>query len=112
MQGRQFFRVKQADFMARHREFLESHGSPEDPMLETIVDSTPMVYQIIADESVLQSLDDDPAWHAMSLISAGSTLCADCVTGLAKHGVTTGDNMFVAARRLGNHNPLLRPARF
>lgn len=98
--------------MAKHHKFLEAHGSPEDPMLGAIVGGTPMVYQIVADESVLQSLEDDPAWHAMSLIGAGSSLCADCVAGLAKHGVIRGDTMFKAARKLGAHNQLLKPARF
>lgn len=91
--------------------FLQSHWVPCDPSA-TITDDTEIVTYLEGGETTHLSLEDNPDVHAMSLILAGTTLCAACQTALASRGITSVDTMYTAGLKLAAILPTLKPTRF
>jgi hypothetical protein len=107
-----FYRCTYADHQTQAANFKQSHFVPCDPTVTTFVDSTPIVVQVEASEGTHLSLENDPAWHTMALLVAGSTLCAACVTALAAYGIVSTDTMWLASKKLAAVHPELRATRF
>jgi hypothetical protein len=107
-----FYRTTYGDHQAEAANFRQSHFIPCDPTVTTFVASTPIIVQIEASEGTHLSLEGNAAFHTMSLLVSGSTMCAACVTALSAYGVTATDNMWTAAKRLSAIHPELRATRF
>lgn len=111
MTGKAYYRMLYQDYKLHLDKFKQSHWMPCVEAGE-LTDDTEIVVYVEADEGAHLALESDSNLHAMSSITAGSTMCSDCVTALQHHGVTAEDNMYKAARKLAQSNPALRPARF
>ena|ERR1700722_764522 len=92
--------------------FLQSHWIPCDPAITNPTDTTEIVTYVEGGETTHLSLEDNPDVHAMSLILAGTTLCAACQTTLSSRGITSVDTMYTAGLKLAATLPTLRPSRF
>jgi hypothetical protein len=112
MTSKLFYRTTYADHQAQAANFKQSHFIPCDPTVTTFLPATPIVVHVEADEGTHLALENNPAFHTMALLVSGSTLCALCVTALAAYGVTTGDTMWAAGKKLAAIHPELRPSRF
>lgn len=107
-----FYRTTYADHQTQVANFKQSHFIACDPTVTTFVDSTPIVVQIEADEGTHLALEANAAFHTMSLLVAGTTLCAACVAALSAYGITAADNMWTCGKKLAAIHPELRPTRF
>lgn len=112
MTSKLFYRTTVADHNSQASNFKQSHYIPCDATVTNFVDSTPIVVQIEASEGTHLALESNEAFHTMSLLVSGSTLCSLCVTALAAYGITAADNMWTAGKKLAAIHPELRPARF
>jgi hypothetical protein len=107
-----FYRTTYGDHEANCQGFRQSHFIPCDPTVTTFVNSTPIVAQIEADESTHRALESNAAFHTMSLLVSGSTMCPACVIALSAYGITSTDNMWTAGKKLSAVHPELKPTRF
>ena len=107
-----FYRTTLGDLQTQTANFHGSHFIPCDPTVTTFVDSTPIVVQVEADDSIHLALESNPAFHTMSLLVAGTTLCTDCAAALSAYSITSTDNMWTAGKKLGAVHSGLKPTRF
>jgi hypothetical protein len=107
-----FYRTTYGDHQAHYQNFRQSHFIPCDPTVTAFVNSTPIVIQVEADERTHLALESNPAFHTMSLLVSGSTMCPACVTELSAYGITATDTMWTAGKKLAAVNPELKPTRF
>jgi hypothetical protein len=107
-----FYRTTYADHQAQAANFKQSHFIPCDPSVTAFVDSTPIVAQIEGSEGTHLNLEQNPNFHTMALLVAGSTLCAACVTALGAYGIVAADTMWLASKKLAAVHPELRATRF
>jgi hypothetical protein len=112
MNSKLYYRTIYSEWMAQAGKLIQSHGIPCDPTVTEFVDTTPIVCQIEASESVHLALESNPNFHTMSLLVSGSTLCPACVTALSAYGITASDNAWTCGKKLAAIHPELRPTRF
>lgn len=112
MNSKLYYRTTYSKWLSQTANFLSSHLIPCDPTTVTFVDTTPVVLIVETSEGGHTALESDPAWHTMSLLISGNTLCAECVSALSSYGILSTDNMFNAGKKLAAIHPELRPTRF
>jgi hypothetical protein len=97
---------------AQCQNFMQSHWIPCDPTTVVVDDSTEIVCQIEGAESLHLALEQNPNFHTMSLLVAGTPLCSACVTALSGYGITAQDNAWTCGKKLAAIHIELRPTRF
>jgi hypothetical protein len=112
MNSRLYYRTTYGQWKSQAANFVQSHLIPCSPADTTFLDATPVVVYVEASEGSHMALESDQAWHQMSLLVSGSTLCSACVASLSSYGITSQDNMFNAGKKLGATSPGLKPSRF
>ena len=111
MIGRQFYRTSFAEWQRNISKFHSSNFITVDPSAP-LHGGAPIVVYIEASEDVHGEFSQSILWHPMSLISAGTKLCSECVAALVGYGITEQDGMFSAARKLQKIHRGMAPVRF
>jgi hypothetical protein len=111
MTERLYYRTTHGAWKASVNKFHESSCVPCDGTVLAFSDQTPIVVALTAKTAVHDQLVQ-AGWHQMSLVMLGTALCPDCVTALGNRGISSGDTMYSASKKLAAFHKGLAIRRF